>query len=254
MLPHVRRSQIVEHLKDVKTATSESLGRMFDVTEETIRKDLNYLNEKGLVIRSFGGAMIKEEYDPSLAMRTINSLDEKKAIAKAAAALLGHRECMFLDAGSTTIEFAKLIKKDSENVIITNSLEILNILSKIDGISVISTGGTLRKRSMSFIGQLAEKSIESFNISEAFISAKGVSIDEGIMDTNEVEAEVKRKMLGTAKKVTLLADSTKFSKLAYVTVCPISTVSRIITDPGTDISIIAKYRALGIEVIVAPLP
>jgi DeoR/GlpR family transcriptional regulator of sugar metabolism len=253
MLPHARRAQIVDYLKSVKTATSESLSRMFGVTEETIRKDLNYLNDKGLVIRSFGGAMIKEEYDPSLAVRTVSSLEEKKAIARAALKLVGHGECIVLDAGSTTIELARLINSDSDNVIITNSLEILNILSKIEGISIISTGGTLRKRSMSFIGQITESSIGNFNISEAYISAKGISIQEGVMDTNEAEASVKRKMLDVAKRTTLLADSTKFSKLAYVTVCPIGKISRIITDPGIDPLIAEKYRAAGIEVVIADI-
>jgi DeoR/GlpR family transcriptional regulator of sugar metabolism len=93
-------------------------------------------------------------------------------------------------------------------VVVTNSLEIINIVSKIQGITVISTGGTLRTKSMSFQGQLTEYTIQKYNIHKAFISAKGVSLEEGVMDSNEFEAEIKRKMIDAAKEVILLADHT----------------------------------------------
>jgi|AGTN01.1.fsa_nt_gi Transcriptional regulators of sugar metabolism len=251
MLPVARREQILDYVKNRKNATSEELSKRFNVTEETIRKDLNYLSEKGTIIRTFGGAMVKDEYDPSLEQRTISNYEEKRLIAEAASLLIKERDTIILDAGSTTIELAKYIKEDSEVVVVTNSLEIINILSRIQGISVISTGGQLRPKSMSFQGQLAESSIGNYNIQKAFISAKAVGVNEGIMDTNEVEANVKRKMLERAKDITLLADYSKFSKIAHVTVCSIDRINRIITDKGTSPDRIKQFTDKGIEVIVA---
>lgn len=251
MLPEARREHILTYIKNIKNVTSEELSKKFNVTEETIRKDLNFLSEKGLVIRTFGGAMIKDDYDPSLAQRTVSNLEEKKAIAKTASFLIKDRECIVLDAGSTTIELARYIRESSEVFVLTNSLEVINILSKVQGVNVISTGGTLRNKSMSFQGKLTEHSIGSYNIQKAFISAKGLGIEEGVMDTNELEASVKRKMIETAKEVILLADYSKFSKIAHVTVCPIEKITRIITDNKADPEILKKYRSMGIEVIVA---
>jgi len=251
MLPEARREQILEYIKSKKNATSEELSKRFGVTEETIRKDLNFLSEKGQVIRTFGGAMIKEDYDPSLAQRTISNIEEKRKIARTASAFINDRDSIVMDAGSTTIELAKYIREDSEVVVVTNSLEIMNILSKYQGVTVISSGGRLRSKSMSFQGQLAEYSIGNYNIQKAFISAKGIGFEEGIMDTNEVEASVKRKMIETAKEIILLADYSKFEKIAHVTVCPLDKVSTIITDSKAAPERIKKFRDRGIKVIVA---
>lgn len=253
MLPEVRREQIYAYIRNNGNATSEELSRLFNVTEETIRKDLNQLSEKGLVIRTFGGAMIKEEYDPSLDQRTVDNFEEKKAIAKAAALLIEDRDSLILDAGSTTIQLAKEIRENSQAVVVTNSLEILNVLAKIQGIKVICLGGTLRSNSMSFQGQLAESSIKNYNIHKAFISAKGVGIEEGVMDSNEPEARVKKRMIEAAREVILLVDHTKFLKLAHETVCPIDKITRIITDSKVDPQIVQEYQERGIEMMVVPL-
>lgn len=250
MLLEARREQILDYIKTKKNATTEELSKKFNVTGETIRKDLNFLSERGHIIRTFGGAVIKEDYDPSLAQRTISNIEEKKAIARAASAFIEKRDSIVMDAGSTTIELAKYIPENSEVVVLTNSLVIANILSKVQGITVILSGGILRTKSMSFQGQLAENSIENYNIQKCFISTKGVGLKEGIMDTNEAEAEVKRRMIEAAKEVILLADYSKFTKIAHVTVCPIEKVHKIITDRKTDPEIIKEYRNRGIDVIV----
>jgi len=251
MLQKTRREQIVEYIRDVRSVTSEQLSKRFNVTEETIRKDLNFLNNEGFLIRTFGGAVIKEEYDPSIDRRAVNNLNEKRSIAKAAAALISESECIVLDAGSTIIELAREMCKKSENVVITNSLEILNILSKVHDMNVIGTGGILRSRSMSFQGSHAEHCIESYNIQKAFMSAKGISLDEGIMDTNEFEAGIKRKMIENAKTVILLADHSKFSRTAHITVCPADRIDIIVTDSKTDPDVIKSFQAKGIKVIIA---
>jgi len=245
-----RRELILKYIHDNRVASSEELSQHFNVTNETIRQDLNYLNEKGHIIRTFGGAMLKDDYDPSLEQRTIINFEEKQKIAKKALEFIDRKDLIVMDAGSSVIEFARRIEEDSEVVIVTNSLEILNRLSKVKGITVIGAGGKLRTRSMSFQGTNAENTIASYNLQKAFISAEAIGLNEGIMDTNEAEASVKRCMIDVAREVTLLVDHSKFAKMAHITVCKLDKVHRIITDDKTDKEIIKKLKEKGIEVIV----
>lgn len=251
MLRDERRNLILKYIQENRIASSEELSQHFNVTNETIRQDLNYLNDKGYIIRTFGGAMLKDDYDRSLEQRTIINLEEKQKIAKKALEFINNKDLIVMDAGSTVIEVARRIEENSEVVIVTNSLEILNRLSKVKGITVIGVGGKLRSRSMSFQGKNAEDAIFSYNLQKAFVSAEAVGVKEGIMDTNESEANVKRCMIEVAREVTLLVDHTKFTKMAHITVCKLDKVHRVITDDKTDKEIIKKLKEKGIEVIIA---
>ncbi|HHU63391.1 MAG TPA: DeoR/GlpR transcriptional regulator [Clostridiales bacterium] len=252
MLPEARREEILAYIRNVKNATSEELSKRFKVTEETIRKDLKYLANRGFIIRTFGGAMIKAENNSSFDRGAVTN-HEEDAIAQKASSFIDDSESIILDAGSANVQLAKYIRENSDVVVVTNSLRIINIISKMQGITVISTGGTLRTKSMSFQGQLAEYTIEKYNIHKAFISAKGVSLDEGVMDSNELEAEIKRKMIAAAKEVILLVDHTKFGKITHVTVCPIDKVTTIVTDDKTHPEILQAYKDRGIDIAIGKL-
>ena len=237
-----------------RSVTNEEFQQEFGVTKETIRKDLNALSEKGHIVRTFGGAMIRDEYDPSFEQRMTSNLVEKRHIAKEAAKLIGANDIIALDSSSTTFELAKLLSSDKELVVLTNSLKNLNVLARQDTITAISTGGILRKRSLSFQGEAAKNAIDTYNISKAFISAKAIDFDNGVMDSNEEEAAVKRIILEKAHDVTLLIDHAKFAHIAHVTVCPVSRIDRIITSSLADARSIEDFRRAGIDVIVVPVP
>lgn len=251
MLREERRSQILKYIRDKRSVTSDELIKFFKVTGETIRQDINYLSDQQQIIRTFGGAMVREDSDKSLEQRAGINFELKMKIANEALKFIRPSDLIVMDAGSTLVEMARRIQTDSEVVVITNSLEIINQLSKVSGITVIGTGGKLRSKSMSFQGSNAENTLRSYNLNKAFISAEAVGLAEGIMDTNEAEASVKRCMIEASKEVTLLADHTKFSKMAHITVCSLDRVHRIITDDMTDQDIVDALRDKGIEVIVA---
>lgn len=248
-----RHQRILELMQLHYSVTNEHLQREFDVTKETIRKDLNSLAEKGLIVRTFGGAILrKDEYDPSIEQRTTSNLEEKREIAKAAFHLIQPNDVIATDSGSTTLELANLITGKEELVVLTNSLKVLNVLAKRAGITAIGTGGILRARSLSFQGAAAESTVCTYNIRKAFISAKAFHMDNGIMDSNEEEAAVKRAMLKNAQETTLLMDHTKFTRMAHVTICPINGVHRIITSALADALIVHRIRQAGIEVLTVP--
>ena len=251
MSKEMRRKQILEIMEGTKVVTSVGLSEHFRVTEETIRKDLNYLSEKGLIMRTFGGAALKEKGEQSLEQRSVCNYIQKQKIAIEAAKLICPRDLIVMDAGSTTSVLAQQIKSDSEVIVLTNSLEIMNILSKLDGITLISTGGTLGKKSVSFRGSTAEKTIHSYNLEKAFISCAAVDLQRGVMDTSEEEARVKKSMLEEAKEIYLLADSSKFNGIAHVTLCDWKKITAVITDNEIEAETLEEFRQAGLDVIVA---
>jgi len=241
----------MELLQVNRSVTNEDLQQEFNVTKETIRKDLNALTEKGIV-RTFGGAILRDEYDPSFEQRMTSNLEEKRQIAMEAVRLIGANDIIALDSSSTTFELAKLLTSDRELVVLTNSLKILNVLARQNTITAICTGGILRKRSLSFQGEAAKTAIDTYNIRRAFISAKAIDLDSGIMDSNEEEAAVKRIILEKAHDVTLLIDHAKFAHMAHVTVCPVNRIDRVITSTLADAGLVEDLRQAGIDVIVVP--
>ena len=250
VLREERRELILKYIHDNRVAASEELSHYFKVTNETIRQDLNALSEAGHIIRTFGGAMLREDYEPSLEQRAIINYEEKHKIARAALPFICRNDLIVMDAGSTVVELSRMIEKNSDIVVVTNSLEVLNRLAKVSGVTVIGTGGTLRSHSMSFQGRNAENALRSYNLKKAFITAEAIGLDEGIMDTNEPEASVKKCMIETAHEVTLLVDHSKFACMGHITVCPLEKIHRVITDAKTDKGIIQKLRQKGLEVII----
>jgi DeoR/GlpR family transcriptional regulator of sugar metabolism len=252
MSKEIRRDKIYEIVKNSKIVSVEELSDCFKVTEETIRKDLTYLSDKGLVMRTFGGAAIKEYGgERPLEQRMIQNYQEKQKIAAEAFKLIQPNDLVVMDAGSTVMLLAQNIQQNSGVVVITNSLEITNSLSKMEGITVVCTGGKLRSKSMSFQGAHTENAIRSYNVQKAFISCAAVDLKKGIMDTNEDEVRVKNCMIEEAKEVYVLADSSKINSIAHVTTCEIAKITAVITDDGIDKEIVRDYTQAGVRMIIA---
>lgn len=251
MSKEARREKILDLINSTKMVTSEELSRLFNVTEETIRKDLTYLSEQGHIIRTFGGATIKDDSDQPLVQRSIHNYIEKEKIAREAVKLIRDKDLIVMDAGSTIAVLARYIRPHSDVVAVTNSLEIINVLSKVEGVTVISTGGKLRTKSMSFQGINAERSIGLYNLQKAFMSCEAVDLQKGVMDANEAEAQVKMRMIEEASEVYLLADHSKFQNIAHITTCKIQKITAIITDNGIDPEIVKAFQDAGVKMIIA---
>lgn len=251
MSKEARREKILDLINSTKMVTSEELSKLFNVTEETIRKDLTYLSEQGHIIRTFGGATIKDDSDQPLVQRSIQYYVEKEQIARQAVKLILDKDLIVMDAGSTITVLARHIRPQSNVVALTNSLEIMNVLSKVEGVTVISTGGKLRTKSMSFQGINAERSIGLCNLQKAFVSCEAVDLQKGVMDANEAEAQVKMRMIEEAREVYLLADHSKFQSIAHITTCKIEEITAIITDSGIDPEIVRAFQDAGVKMIIA---
>lgn len=231
MLAAERKQKIIDLLHQDKRVLVSELSRMFEVTEETIRRDLEKLEKEGIVNRTYGGAMLVLHTNEDLPYTTRNTLnvEVKRQIALKAMDLIHDGDTLMVDPSSTCFEFLKTLPPKNNVTVITNSVSVLQEFAGA-GLQVISTGGTLRGRSLSLVGPTAEQTVQKYNADTAIISCKGMSLAKGVSDSNEPECELKKHMLRHAGKVILLADHTKFDKTAFVKLADWEQIDYLITD------------------------
>lgn len=232
MLAIERRRKIISFLEEKSSVTVTELSRIFNITEETVRRDLEKLENEGLLKRTYGGAVAVENTNIELPfkIREVTNIEGKQLIGRTAAEYVNDGDTIALDSSTTALQVAKNIKNKKRITVITNSMNVAYELSGVKDFTVISTGGTLRPGSMSFVGRLAEEAIKKYNVDKAIISCKGIHLDRGITESNEAEAEVKKAMAEAADKVYLLIDSTKFNKISFVKMLGFEDIDILITD------------------------
>ncbi|ETI67298.1 DeoR/GlpR family DNA-binding transcription regulator [Neobacillus vireti] len=231
MLVAERQRKIVELVNERLSIRVSELSRIFSVTEETIRRDLEKLEKEHLLQRSHGGAVSteKEEQETSYVEREITNAAEKNAIAIEAINLINQGDQIILDASTTAWYVAKELP-DMPLTVVTNSIKVAIELSKKEQIKVISTGGILLSNSLSYVGPLAERSLSMYHVNKAFLSCKGIHLENGLSDFNESQALLKSKMMDIADETILMVDSSKFGVRAFSQISPLSTIDLIITD------------------------
>ena len=231
MLVHERQRKIVELVNRHLSVRVSELSKIFKVTEETIRRDLEKLEKETLLLRSHGGAVSvqDDQIEVSYLEREIIQRDEKKAIAYQAVKWIEPGDKIILDASSTAWYMAKAIS-DMPVTVVTNSIKVTVELSKKCQIKVISTGGMLLPKSLSYVGPLAERSLQMYHVNKAFISCKGVHTEGGLSDTNEWQALIKREMMEIADQTFLIVDSSKFGVRTFANINDFNSIDHVITD------------------------
>lgn len=251
MTPLQRRRAIVKQLLDSGAVSVRDLSETFDVTKVTIRADLDYLENRGLVVKSHGGAVMPETDDH---MRFISKTihenhDKKNSIARCAAELVQPGSTVILDAGSTNAILARHLH-GYDITVVTNSVPVIGELVSDDRIDLIAVGGAIRKQVNAMVGELARRSFASMHADILFLGASGYAVREGVSTVNLLEADTKQAMIDAARFVCLLIDSTKYNDVKFAKVCDWSSVDQIITDSITT----ETRRALeeqGVKVTVA---
>ncbi|MDX8045138.1 DeoR/GlpR family DNA-binding transcription regulator [Gracilibacillus sp. S3-1-1] len=254
MLVAERHQRIVEVVNEKKSIRVSELATLFSVTDETIRRDLEKLEKEKKLARSHGGAVsIDSSNDgPEIPFqeREVMYVKEKKEIAEEAVKHIVETDKILLDASTTAWYVAKNLPNMPVTVL-TNSVNVALELSKKKQITVISTGGTLLQRSLSYVGPLAVRSLDEYHVNKAFLSCKGLHFDKGISESNEQQARVKQKMMEIADTSYILADHHKFHSQAFAHVASLSHVERIVTDSHAENKDVESLQELGLEVIKA---
>lgn len=248
-----RRAKILEVLEEKGQITVKELSKMFNISEVTIRNDFAHLEKQNMLIRARGGAIqvkfSRLGFEPSLSDKQREFQAEKRRIGQAAVKLINEDDTILLDSGTTTTEIAKNLGQFKNLTIITNALNIANILSEFEGIKIFMPGGFLRKKSLSLVGVLADQSFEKFFCDKLFLGADGFDTSYGLSTANSEEAHLNQIMIKNTKKVIVVTDSSKFERRRFAFIAPISEVDIVITDSGIDSEHKNRLEKNGVEVI-----
>ena len=249
MLAIERRNQILALLQKESRVVVADLAKAFQVTEETIRRDLEKLEREGFAKKAYGGAIINESFHMDLpyTVRKKANVRNKQDIAELVGNLVQDGDHIMLDASSTAVYIAKRLKNKKNLTLITNSVEILLELSDVAGWKVLSTGGVMKEGSLSLVGHQAERMISSFHVDKTIISCKGVDLDKGMTDSNEMEAHIKKLMLDSANMRILAADSSKFDKISFTKIDELSGINLVVTDIEPDPKWRRAFHSMNME-------
>ncbi|MBQ6775193.1 MAG: DeoR/GlpR transcriptional regulator [Synergistaceae bacterium] len=226
----------LEHIKQViqleKKISVAELSTDFKVTPETIRRDLARLEADGIVTRTYGGAVLNEARvieNSSFLLRASHHRQEKKIIADLVRGLVPKRGVIAADASSTVVEAVSFLSNEPNITILTNSTQIINEFSD-SSFRIVSTGGTVNKSTFSMQGSIVRNVLKSLYVDVVLLSCKALNLAGGIFDSNEDEAEIKKLMVERGQKIILLADHSKFDKVAFVKLLDFERLDMLVTD------------------------
>ena len=246
-----RRQHILSLIQNHGRVLVGELSRSLGISQITIRKDLDYLQSKGLVHRTHGGALRIQSsalFDPSLQEKQKQHSQEKQRIAVAAAKMVEEGQCVMLDSGTTTTAIAHELRKFSQLTVITNAVNIAAELARTN-LEVILIGGSLRN-SFSLVGPLAEDVLQEMHADILFLGVDGFDAEVGLTTPNFPESRVNRAMVKAARRVVAVCDSTKFGRRSLSRIVPPSAVHCVITDRDLPADTAESLRTQNIEVVL----
>jgi len=229
-----RSQQILALLEQRGTLSNAALAQTLGVSNMTVRRDVLDLEHRGLLRRVHGGVERASSPDAGFSLRSRQQRTAKRAIGQAAAALVRDGETVYLDAGSTALELARSLRgRNLERVrIVTHAINIAFEFAGLKGFSLIQVGGEIFGQTYAATGPLALETLGSLRFDRLFLGAQGFSVEEGVSDSNLLEVEVKKAAIRQAREVILLADASKWRRVSFARVAPLSAVSRVVTDAG----------------------
>lgn len=246
---------LADYLEQNPVLTVDELARRFKVSAQTVRRDFQYLEQQGLVTRTYGGAVARDD-DPLSRERTFLAREaeraaQKQAIACAALELVTPRSAAIFDASTTVLHLVRALPPEIELTAIVNALPIGAELARRPNVALTMIGGSMRHTSLSFTGPIAEANLRRLFADTAFISARGLSAQSGLTEASPYESALKEIMVANATRVVALVDSSKLERNALSFFAPLTAVQTLVTDDGADPALLARLREAGVEVRVA---
>ena len=250
-----RRLQISELVRQHGSVQVAALADRFGVSLQTVRKDLRYLAERGVMARAYGGAIDSSVVggippEPNYEVKRTEHLDEKRRIGVRAAALVKPGDTVVLDSGTTAIQLAEALP-DIELTVVTNDFGVLGTLASKHNINLVMLGGELRRRNMAFYGGLTVEALEDLHVDMLFLGVDGFDLERGITTHYEPEALLNRKMVEAARVVVGITDSSKFGRVCLHRIIPVTALDMLITDTGAPEDISEASRRLGFDLLLA---
>lgn len=246
-----RQKEIISLLKNKKSVTVAELSEKFFIGEATIRRDLDKLEKKGLLKKTYGGAVLIEGLDIEipLSVRETEQKSEKEVIGQLASRLIHDNEAVIIDSSSTTLRIVPHLKNINNLTVITNGAKTAVELGDLRSVKVYCTGGMLRENSLSYIGEISKKCVENFFADTLFFSCRGISMEKGLTDSNESEAELRKVMIKNCRSAALLCDHSKLGKISFCRISDFDEIDYIITDKKPSPEWVNFFNEKGVELI-----
>lgn len=250
MLKSARQTQIRKLVEANGHVTVSELNRLLDVSEATIRRDLEALAESGWVRRTHGGAIrvTRAGKEPPILQRQSKYQAEKQLIGQRAAALVEEGQTVFLGSGTTVHEVARNIRHVPDLTVITNALNVVNELVECDNVELVVIGGMFRQSELSMVGHIAEQAIREFRADKVIMGMRGIDPEHGFTSDYLPEAITDRAILSIAPCNIIVADHSKLGRVSTVFLAPIATAHTLVTARTAPPEIVSEIEELGLEV------
>ena len=248
-----RQERIARILEEHGRARVVELAEQFGVSAVTIRKDLVALGGQGRLMRAHGGAIAVtgNRAETAFEVRERVNREAKDAIGRVAADMVVDGECIAFDASTTALAVARHLKIRggwAQLTVITNGLRIASELAGHPGITVVMPGGFVRWEALSVVGQLGNGMFQKVNVQKAFLGSAAFTLESGLSDATEEEAQIKRSMVEAAREVIAVVDHTKWERAAFATFCRVDQVRTVLTDSDAPTAMIEALTARGVDV------
>lgn len=246
-----RRDSIIQIIQKNGKVRVDKLSDKFDVSSVTIRNDLDFLEKKGIVHRTHGGALLRKNVyeDPSLEEKQQLYRKEKQRIGEKAVELIKDGDSILLDSGTTAMEIAQRLNGKKNLTVMTNAINLALKFGNMESMSVMLTGGLLRKESFSLVGPEAEATISNYYFDKLFLGVDGLDIKFGLTTPNPMEAQLNRIMVERAQQVIAITDSSKFGRHSFSYICDVDVISTLITDTNISVEFERELLRRNIDVI-----
>lgn len=238
-----RIDSLEQYILENRSVTIDNICETYNISKNTVRRDLDELVERGTIVKVYGGAKAADAVPPktplsSFEERHIAHMREKDYICRLAANMVSDGDIIYIDTGTTCVNIVEYLK-NTKCTIITNSLQIASSAVPYQSLDVIMLPGKLKRETLSFVGIEAIENLKIYNIDKAFMASTGVTIENGLTNASSEEYSIKKTVVESSTYLYLLADYTKFGRTALHTYCSLSMVNSIITDQAPP----EKYRS-----------
>jgi len=248
-----RRYEIKKLISEQKQISIQEITRRFNISIATARRDLDALADQGILERVHGGAQLVKKAPPEMPtiLRSNEQVEEKERIANAMVKMINSGDTLFLGSGTTVMEVARRLPQQYNLTVITNSLLVADVLASRVDINLVIMGGTFRHTENSMYGHIVEQALNEVRADKVIFGIRAISLENGLTNDFLPEITTDRAILKIAREVILVADHTKFDRVSTAMVCPLTGVTRIITDLGTPEKTIQAICDMGVNVTIA---
>ncbi|MBR9649241.1 DeoR/GlpR family DNA-binding transcription regulator [Clostridium tyrobutyricum] len=246
-----RIQEIEEYVLNNNNVSLDKLTEIFNVSKNTIRRDIHELAKKGTIKKVYGGVSANSNLLVPFNEREITNRTTKTLIAETASEFINDGDIIFIDSGTTTVNMADFLKDKLNITIITNNLNFITNSIRYENLNIISTGGALVRKTNSFVGIDTLNMLKTYNINKAFMSATGVSLTNGITNSSPLECEIKKAVVNKSNEIYLMADSSKFNTSSLMTYCELKDINYLITDkiPPKDYEFFLKDHNINLVIV-----